>query len=250
MGRAATTKAPRASARRARTRRSVDASPTKRARGDDAALGGRDDDDGDGDGDGDGDANDDASDDANDANDANDAGRGGPASVAGTRETRVDDGAEGEGATGRAADAAADAAAGERRRAPISVKAPPLLEEQISRLSEVETRKVLGRWNARLRGLKRRVDDISRQFPTSSLVLVFTKPFRSKDRRGKWYVVHRDSVRRAEHSTDDVSARSIRSQGGRRVHGERADYVFAHQSPRRRRGRVVVGTATPPANRG
>jgi hypothetical protein len=241
MGRAATTKAPRASARRASTRRSDEASPAKRARGDDAASGGRDDDDGDGDDDGD----DDASDDANDANDANDAGRGGPASVAGTREARGDDGDEGEGGTGRAA----DAAAGERRRAPISIKAPPLLEEQISRLSEVETRKVLGRWNARLRGLKRRVQDISHQFPTSSLVLVFTKPFRSKDKRGKWYVVHRDSVRRAEHLTDDV-ARSIRSQGGRRVHGERADYVFAHQSPRRRRGRVVVGTATPPTNRG
>jgi len=246
MGRAATTKAPRASARRASTRRSDEASPAKRARGDDAALGVRDDADAEGDGDGDGDANDDGI--ANDAGDANDAGRGGPASVAGTRETRVDDGDEGEGATGRASDAAADAAAGERRRAPISIKAPPLLEEQISRLSEVETRKVLGRWNARLRGLKRRVEDISHQFPTSSLVLVFTKPFRSKDRRGKWYVVHRDSVRRAEHLTDDV-ARSIRSQGGRRVHGERADYVFAHQSPRRRRGRVVVGTATPPANR-
>ena len=146
-------------------------------------MGVRDDADAEGDGDGDGDANDDGI--ANDAGDANDAGRGGPASVAGTREARGDDGDEGEGGTGRAAGAAADG----RRRAPISIKAPPLLEEQISRLSEVETRKVLGRWNARLRGLKRRVEDISHQFPTSSLVLVFTKPFRSKDRRGKWYVV-------------------------------------------------------------
>jgi len=243
MGRAATKKAPRASARRASTRRSDEASPAKRARGDDAA-GGRDD--GDGDGDGDGDAND-GDGDANDdeANDANDAGRGGPASVAGTREARVDDGAEGEGGMGRAA----GAAAGGRRRSPIAVRAPPLLEEQISHLSEAETRKVLGRWNARLRGLKRRVQDISHQFPTSSIVLVFTKPFRSKDRRGKWCVVHHDSVCRAEHLTDDV-ARSIRSQGGRRVHGERADYAFAHQSPRQRRGRVAVGTATPPTNRG
>ena len=125
-----------------------------------------------------------------DRDDGNDASL---AIVAGTRETRVGDGDEEAGGRGRAAD--------ERRRAPISVKAPPLLKEQISRLSEAEQRKVLGRWNARLRGLKRRVEDMSHQFPTSSLVLVFTKPFRSKDRRGKWCVVRDDDARFVSRAT-------------------------------------------------
>ena len=86
-----------------------------------------------------------------------------------------------------------EAAAARKKRAPLSIKAPPLKEEDIVRLTEVEQKKVLSRWNARLRGLKRRVVDISQQFPTSSIVLVFTKPFRTKDRQGKWCV--RDSTR-------------------------------------------------------
>jgi len=143
---------------------------------------------------------DDDDDDVDDADDRDDGTDASLAIVAGTRETRVGDGDEEAGGRGRAAD--------ERRRAPISVKAPPLLKEQISRLSEAEQRKVLGRWNARLRGLKRRVEDMSHQFPTSSLVLVFTKPFRSKDRRGKWCVVRDDDARfvaRATrcHATED-----------------------------------------------
>jgi len=161
----------------------------KRARRDDAVLEEADGDD-DGDDDDDDDDDDDADDDDGDADD--DDGDGVErdsryASVAGAREIRASEGVR-EGVT--APDTGGET--GERRRAPISIKAPPLLEEQISRLSEDEQRRVRGRWNARLRGLKKRVEDVSHQFPTSSLVLVFTKPFRTKDRLGKWYVVHDD----------------------------------------------------------
>lgn len=68
------------------------------------------------------------------------------------------------------------------------VKAPRLEQDAIDRLTIHERKLVLGRWNARLRGLKRRVDDIATQFPTSSVVLLFTKPFQTKRRYGRWCV--------------------------------------------------------------
>jgi hypothetical protein len=67
-------------------------------------------------------------------------------------------------------------------------KAPPLDQAAIESLSDVERRRVLARWNSRLRSVKRRIEDCANQFPTSSIVLVFTKPFRSKERLHKWYV--------------------------------------------------------------
>ena len=67
-------------------------------------------------------------------------------------------------------------------------KAPPLTASMIEALDAVESRRVLARWSARMRSVKRRVQDCARQFPTSSLVLVFTKPFRSADNRLKWCV--------------------------------------------------------------
>lgn len=67
-------------------------------------------------------------------------------------------------------------------------KAPPLTQAMIDELNAIETRRVLARWSARMRSVKRRVEDCARQFPTSSLVLVFTKPFRSADNQRKWCV--------------------------------------------------------------
>ena len=84
-------------------------------------------------------------------------------------------------------------------------KAPPLTASMIEVLDAVESRRVLARWSARMRSVKRRVQDCARQFPTSSLVLVFTKPFRSADNRLKWCVPTRKecssratSLRRAD----------------------------------------------------
>jgi hypothetical protein len=70
-------------------------------------------------------------------------------------------------------------------------KAPPLTPDMIDELNAIETRRVLARWSARMRSVKRRVEDCARQFPTSSLVLVFTKPFRSADNQRKWCVEER-----------------------------------------------------------
>lgn len=67
-------------------------------------------------------------------------------------------------------------------------KAPPLTQTMIDELNTIEARRVLARWSARMRSVKRRVEDCARQFPTSSLVLVFTKPFRSADNQHKWCV--------------------------------------------------------------
>jgi hypothetical protein len=75
-----------------------------------------------------------------------------------------------------------------RKGVPPRKKAPSLSAGAIAVLSDQEQRKILGRWNARLRSLKHRVTDISEQFPTSSVVLFCTKPFRLKDRKGRWYV--------------------------------------------------------------
>jgi hypothetical protein len=67
-------------------------------------------------------------------------------------------------------------------------KAPPLTMDMIDALDAIESRRVSARWSARMRCLKRRVEDCARQFPTSSLVFVFTKPFRSVENRHKWCV--------------------------------------------------------------
>jgi hypothetical protein len=74
-------------------------------------------------------------------------------------------------------------------------KAPPLTAEMIAELDAVETRRVLARWSARMRSVKRRVEDCARQFPTSNLVLVFTKPFRSVENQYKWCVERRRRAR-------------------------------------------------------
>lgn len=73
-------------------------------------------------------------------------------------------------------------------------KAPPLRADDIIKLDERGRRMVLGRWNSRLRGLKRRADDCARQFPTASVVLLFTKPFRAARRAGRWYVRGRTTL--------------------------------------------------------
>ena len=67
-------------------------------------------------------------------------------------------------------------------------KAPPLTKDMIDALDAIESRRVAARWSARMRCLKRRVEDCARQFPTSSLVFVFTKPFRSANNQRKWCV--------------------------------------------------------------
>jgi len=74
------------------------------------------------------------------------------------------------------------------KRAGPPAKAPPLTEDQVAALDETQQRRVLARWNARLRGLKRRAKDIASQFPTSSIVLFCSKPLRVDGRKGRWYV--------------------------------------------------------------
>lgn len=106
-------------------------------------------------------------------------------------------------------------------------KAPPLTEERVGELDAAERRRVLARWNNRLRSVKRRVEDCARQFPTSSLVFVFTKPFRSADNQHKWCVdAPRDPSRRpltsTRSNTDLVTSR--RSLG-------RAEEEFAVYGP-------------------
>ena len=73
-----------------------------------------------------------------------------------------------------------------RRR---NAKASKLAQEDIDKLDERAKKRVVGRWNSRVRGLKRKMDDIADQFPTSSIVLLFTKPFQSRGRLGRWYAV-------------------------------------------------------------
>jgi len=67
----------------------------------------------------------------------------------------------------------------------------PLLQDAIDALNTTERRKILGLWSARVRGVKRRLRELSRQYPTSSFVLLFTKPFNTEYRRvGMWYESH------------------------------------------------------------
>jgi hypothetical protein len=82
-------------------------------------------------------------------------------------------------------------------------KAPPLTQDMIDALDAIESRRVSARWSARMRSVKRRIEDCARQFPTSSLVFVFTKPFRSVENRHKWCVKHKRALR----SRHDLDAR-------------------------------------------
>ena len=68
------------------------------------------------------------------------------------------------------------------------IRAPPLLPEDIDRLSKVDRKRVLARWSGRLRGLKNRALELSRQFPTSNICVYFTKPFPVATRAGMWCV--------------------------------------------------------------
>ena len=74
-----------------------------------------------------------------------------------------------------------------RRLVGRAPRAAPLTEDDIRLLTHEERRKVLGRWNARLRGLKKKVSQLSGQFPTSSFVVLFTKPIPTLRKAGKWY---------------------------------------------------------------
>lgn len=68
------------------------------------------------------------------------------------------------------------------------IKAAPLLDGDILGLGDDERRRVLARWSGRLRGIKRRALDLGRQFPTSSVLVYFTKPFPAAKREGMWCV--------------------------------------------------------------
>ncbi len=68
------------------------------------------------------------------------------------------------------------------------IKAAPLLDGDILGLGDDERRRVLARWSGRLRGIKRRALDLGRQFPTSSVLVYFTKPFPTAKREGMWCV--------------------------------------------------------------
>lgn len=120
---------------------------------------------------------------------------------------RGDEAAEGERARGDAAARSVDGTPG-TRNAPSNTrdmrahfrKAKPLGEEDVATLDEAGRRRALARWNARLRVLKKKIRDASAQYPTSSLVLVFTKPFRSRARSDRWCVQSaRRARRRARH---------------------------------------------------
>ena len=118
-----------------------------------------------------------------------------------------DEAAEGERACGDAAARSTDGTPG-TRNAPSNTrdmrahfrKAKPLGEEDVATLDEAGRRRALARWNARLRVLKKKIRDASAQYPTSSLVFVFTKPFRSSARSDRWCVQSaRRARRRARH---------------------------------------------------
>lgn len=88
-------------------------------------------------------------------------------------------------------DERADGTATERPRQQLRGRRPPsapLLERDIPALNHAQRRRVLGRWNTRLRGLKRKITDLSKQFPTSSFVFLFTKPIPTLRKTGKWCV--------------------------------------------------------------
>jgi len=136
-------------------------------------------------------------------------------------------------------------------------KAPPLTADMIDALNDVESRRVLARWSARMRSVKRRIEDCARQFPTSSLVLVFTKPFRSADNQRKWYVKRRRRVgrRRRDAPTIELTDSSFRivllftRQGRGRIRRVRANRE--RRTRRRRRvARGAVGSASVETNGG
>ena len=77
-------------------------------------------------------------------------------------------------------------------------KAPPLRAEDILGMNTAERRRVLSRWNSRLRALKNRARDISHQFPTSNVMVFLSKPFATERRHGWWCVSNtKRSKRRA-----------------------------------------------------
>jgi hypothetical protein len=69
-------------------------------------------------------------------------------------------------------------------------KAPPLRAEDILGMNTAERRRVLSRWNSRLRALKNRARDLSHQFPTSNVMVFLSKPFATERRHGWWCVGH------------------------------------------------------------
>ena len=74
-----------------------------------------------------------------------------------------------------------------RRPVPPRGRAPPLTPSDIEALNKAGKRLVLARWAARTRGLKKRLSALSEQYPTSSFILLFTKPVLTECRRtGVW----------------------------------------------------------------
>ena len=74
-----------------------------------------------------------------------------------------------------------------RRPVPPRGRAPPLTPSDIEALNKAGKKRVLARWGARTRGLKRRLSALSEQYPTSSFILLFTKPVLTECRRtGVW----------------------------------------------------------------
>ena len=121
-----------------------------------------------------------------------------------------DEAAEGERARGDAAARRVDGTRGRNAASPGSEKtrdmrahfrkARPLGEEDVATLDEAGRRRALARWSARLRVLKKKIRDAGAQYPTSSLVFVFTKPIRSNARSDRWCVqIARRARRRARH---------------------------------------------------
>jgi len=103
----------------------------------------------------------------------------------GERDGEGDDDDDGEGDGN--GDESRRASAKRRRPVPPRARAPPLTPSDIAALNKAGKRLVLARWGARVRGLKRRLSALSEQYPTSSFLLLFTKPVLTECRRtGVW----------------------------------------------------------------
>ena len=68
-------------------------------------------------------------------------------------------------------------------------KAPPLSADELDSLDEAEQRRISARFHARVRSLKRRVDDLSAQFPTIDAILMVSSPMKRKRGAQNWYAV-------------------------------------------------------------
>ena len=55
-------------------------------------------------------------------------------------------------------------------------------------MNTAQRRRVLSRWNSRLRALKNRARDLSYQFPTSNVMVFLSRPFQTERRHGWWCV--------------------------------------------------------------